>query len=143
MLIDNIRADRMTAMKERDKFKMSVLTTLVSEAAKIGFDDGKRTTTDTEVIAVCKKFIKGIDETLLVANKQDCIDDLNKERTIVESYMPTQMSEADIQEKIATFLLRIEDDAATVGMVMKHMKENFGGQFDGKIASKVAKDLVG
>jgi uncharacterized protein YqeY len=136
MLIDKIKSDQLEARKNRDTFKSQLLTTLLGEAEKIGKDDGNRKTTDEEVWAVAKKFMKNYDEVLKVPNLSE-VDQLkiNNEKQIVSAYLPVQMTEQQIQEIIG--VLGLTD----VGSIMKHFNANFKGQFDGKLVSQIAKSL--
>ena len=83
-LLSKIRADLFTLRKEGEsKNAISLLTTLYSEAANVGLNDFKRETTDAEVIAVIKKFIKNIDECINVgSNKGVDISQYEKEKVI-------------------------------------------------------------
>lgn len=145
MLIEQMRKDRLLAMKARNKFTTGVLTTLYSEASRKGLDDGKRLSTDDEVIAVCKKFIKGIDESLAAMEEATMsdrmrIDELVREKTIINDYIPLQMSELELEKAVATFVL--DNDNANMGVVMKHLKEQYNGRYDGRVASSVVKRVL-
>lgn len=147
LLIDKISKDRLIAMKVRNQFKKGVLTTLLSEASRPGLDDGKRPSTDSEVIKVCQKFIKGLNESIAntkedsLVNRQR-IHDFVKERSIIEDYIPYQMTGLEIEKAIAKYALSMEDQTINMGMIMKHLKENYNDRFDGKLASQVAKRVL-
>ena len=64
MLLETINQDRNEARKMKYTATATLLTTLYSEAQMVGKNDGNRETTDAEVVAVIKKFVKNIDETL-------------------------------------------------------------------------------
>jgi hypothetical protein len=59
-LIQTIKADQVQARKARSA-SASILTTLIGEAEMIGKNAGDRESTDEEVIAIIKKFIKNLD----------------------------------------------------------------------------------
>jgi uncharacterized protein YqeY len=127
---NQITARKAGALKEREA---SLLTTLLGEAAMIG-KNANRETTDQEVVAVVKKFIKNIDETVsaLTSRDQDASAFL-MERTILEQYLPMQLSEAALREVAAC--------QTDMPAFMKHLKENYTGQYDGKLASVVARSV--
>jgi len=139
-LIDKIKADSLTARKERDTLKINLLTTLYSEASRIGLDDGHRQTTDDEVVAVVKKFIKGIDQSIGF-NKTGGIDidNMEKEKSILENYLPKQMSESELESVISNTIADIQN--ANMGLVMKTLKEKYNGQYDSKLASEKLKKI--
>ena len=135
LLIEKIKSNQISARKARDAFTTTVLTTLLGEAEKIGKDAGNRKTTDEEVVAVVKKFMKNYDEFLKVAD-EETKRKIEAEKKILSEYLPAQMSEQQIAEIISA--LNLKD----LGSIMKHFNSNFKGQFDGKLVSTVAKNMV-
>lgn len=111
----------------------SLYTTLLGEAAMVGKNAG-RDTTDDEVVAVVKKFIKNVDETIkaLTDRNQDAQQFIS-ERAILEQFLPAQLSDSALREIAGGF--------DSMPAFMKHLKENFAGQYDGKLASTVAKTV--
>lgn len=134
-LMEQIKNEQIAARKAGaiEAREASLLTTLLGEAAMVGKNAG-RETTDQEVVAVVKKFIKNIDETItaLTAREQD-ISAFLVERRILERYMPTQLDEQGLKAIASTMTSMPE--------FMKHLKENFAGQYDGKLASTIAKQV--
>jgi uncharacterized protein YqeY len=144
-IIEWIKADRMQAMKNKDELKKNLLSTLVGEASK---ED--KIPSDEKVIATIKKFIKGAEETLKALKGMD----LNvlaaagskpmQEMIILESYLPKQLTE----EEIRCFIIDVIGDCSdkpvkvNLGMIMKIFKEDYEGQYDGALVSKIAKELT-
>ena len=146
-LIDQIRADSLIARKAGNKEVATLLTTLYSEAVTVGKNAGNRLTTDAETIAVAKKFIKGIDETIshLTNNhaSPDRVTVAQVERKLIEHYMPKQMSVTDLANAITDIVNTLPDrNPKQMGIVMKQLKDQFDGQYDGKIASQMIKDAL-
>lgn len=131
-LLEQIKNDQITARKASEKTEASLLTTLIGEASAIGKNAGNRETTDAEVIAVIKKFIKNIDETVtaLTDRNQDASQFIT-ERNVLERYLPKQLNEAE--------LFKLAASQSSMPEFMKFLKENYAGQYDGKLASTVAK----
>jgi len=129
-LMEQIKAEQITARKAGTA-DARLLTTLLGEAAMVGKNAG-RETTDQEVVAVVKKFVKNIDETItaLTSRNQDAIA-FFVERRVLEQFLPVQMTETDIRNVATQFTSMPE--------FMKYMKVNYAGQYDGKLASTVAK----
>ena len=138
-LLSKIRTDLFTLRKEGEsKNAISLLTTLYSEAANVGLNDFKRETTDAEVIAVIKKFIKNIDECINVgSNKGVDISQYEKEKVILELYLPKQLTPSEIETFVQDYVRDGGKPAA-----MKALKENYAGQYDGKVASTVIDNLI-
>ena len=122
-LLEKIRADQLAARKARDAEKVSTLTTLLSDAARVGKDDGDRESTDAEVIAVVRKFLKSNAENMRIAGDRrdsEWCDTLDAEREVVEAYLPKQMTKAEIMD-------RLKDLEKNKGALMKYLKDNFAG----------------
>ena len=132
-LINQIKSQQLEARKNSSE-SASLLTTLLSEAVNIGKNNGNRETTDAEVVAVVKKFIKNIDETVsaLTTRNQDATKFLN-EKAVLETFLPKQLTEGELTE--------IAKTKSGMPDFMKFLKENHNGQYDGKLASTVAKKV--
>jgi len=138
-LISRIKSDQVTARKARDP-KSTLLTTLLGEAAIIGKNAGGRETTDEEVVAVVKKFLKGID-VILLHNPQD--DQAKIEEAILKDYLPQQLDKGELAELITLHCIQMGySEMRQMGKVMKFMNETYAGQFDGKEASALVKAFL-
>lgn len=134
-LITTLKADRVTAMKNKDTVAKNILTTLLGElegqAKRVGSD-----ITDEMVVQSSKKFIQSNKETISVITDGEAISGLTAENTVLEQYLPKQLDEAQLREVIATM------GAKHIGEVMKNLKASYNGQYDGKLASKIAKEVL-
>ncbi len=135
-LLQRIKADQIAARKAKDKFKASLLTTLLAEAARPGLDDGKRESTDAEVTAVCKKFIKNMKESLDACYTEE----VHTEMCIVNEYLPQQFSEDELKDMAEVFF-KVNPDA-NMGQAMGWFKKRYDGQYDGKTLSQVVRGLL-
>ena len=154
-LLDQIKADQLSARKSNNRLKADLLTTLIGEATQITTEEFKRgatKVTDEKVAATVAKFLKNTKLTLenLARERTRLMEaggDASKvdERTeaaetelaILSSYGPRQMTEAELREAINEF--RAKNPDANVGTIMAHLKNSFGGRYDGKAASALAK----
>lgn len=154
MLLEQLKKDWFDARKARESDKALLLSTLYSECQMIGKDDGNRLTTDAEVVARVKKFIKGIDENIERLGKEEvnssnsfalagAITKFQTEKEWISVYLPKQMTEEEL--KIAISTIMVEQDITSVkamGMVMKTLNAQYNGQFDGKMASGMIRELL-
>lgn len=140
-LLDRIKQDQLSARKAKNALAASLLTTLIGEAAMIGKNDGGRDTTDAEVQAIIKKFVKGMDETLnyLAGSNDEVSKTVIAEKAILTNYLPKQMDEAELTTAIKAI---IADIGPNLGKVMGELKARHGGVYDGKMASTLVKALV-
>jgi len=136
-LMEKIKQMQVEARKESAEIA-PLLTTLLGEAGMIGKNDGNRETTDSEVVAVVKKFIKNIDETIAaLTSRNQSVTAFELERNVLESFLPKQLTEDEL-------LSLIKDNTFTnMALFMKFLKENHTGKYDGKMASTVAKQFFG
>lgn len=141
-LLQQIKADQLQARKDRDQIKTSALTTLMADAAAVGMNDGKRESTDLEVIAVVKKFIKTINEVIAVTDEETAKIYIH-EREIYENYLPQQLTPNELNEIINGIFETIpEISLKSMGPVMKELNQQYAGRFDGKYASQLVRDKL-
>lgn len=146
-ILDSVKAAQLQARKDKRADDASTLTTLIGEAEMIGKNDGNRVTTDAEVVAVIKKFVKNIDETLNVLSKDsakvDRVQALTKEKALLSTFLPKQLTEEDLRYIISDFIEVLpEKNAKAMGNVLASLKKHFPGQYDGALASKITKELL-
>jgi uncharacterized protein YqeY len=138
-LLAKIKTDLFALRKEGTaKTAISLLTTLYSEAANVGLNDGKRESTDAEVSAVIKKFVKNLDECITVGTAKGIdISLYQTEKGILEVYMPKQLTASEIEAFIIPHVQEGGKPAA-----MKALKAQYAGQYDGKLAATVVDNLI-
>lgn len=133
-LLDTLKADRMKAMKAGDTRTKDVLTVLLGDLES----DSKRgnTVDDGYIIRTIKKYIMNASETYRVTNDPK----FGQEVHLLGVYLPKQMSDDDLAEAIDGIIDAGHDN---IGSVMKELKANYDGQFDGKTASELARQMLG
>lgn len=135
-LLEKIKSDRLQARRERDSFTTGVLTTLLGEASPIGHESF----TDKGVQKIVEKFIKNAKSNIEVSESREFIEKMSQEISIYEKYIPQQLTEEELRQNIGTYVTQYGCD--NIGKIMKNLKEDWEGQFDGKTASKIAKELL-
>jgi uncharacterized protein YqeY len=148
MLLEKIKQDSIEARKQKSTIA-TFLVTLYAEAAKVGKDKRNGLSTDEEVIAVLKKFKAGAETIIAAAEKQqvhnatDLITQANIEMGIVDQYLPQMMSNEEVEKKIIEYINTLTDKSPKqMGNVMNYLKQNFGGLYDGGVASKIVKQQL-
>jgi len=141
-LIEQIKADQLAARKAYDALKANLLTTLLGEAIAIGKNAGNRETTDLEVLAIVKKFIDNLDFVIDKTGK-DSVSGSRAldEKNILLAYVPTQMTESELRDDISAYISTAVQPV-TMGNIMGFLKQNRAGLYDGKMASKLANELL-
>ncbi len=143
-LLSRIKKDQLQARKDRFTQVASVLTTLIGEASMAGKNDGNRESTDLEVVAVIKKFIKNLDELMaIVGDGNDGFLEAMAEKMVLNVYLPSQLTSDEVADIVLKQIDLLDDVSPKhMGKIMGHLKSNYAGQYDGKMASKVVKDLL-
>ena len=140
MLIEKIKTDQLIARKGHDAIASSLLTTLIGEAEMVGKNAG-RAVTDEEVVAVVKKFVKNMDETLGYLGDVDSNARTNVliEKNVITKYLPQQLNALQLEKIIGNL---VHANGKNTGAIMKELKAKFAGQYDGKMASEIVKKVL-
>ena len=129
-LIEKISGDFMTAYKAKDMKRKNFLGVIKSEVSK-----ESKTPEDSYIIGKLKSMIKNAEATNSLSEY---------ELNIINEYLPTQLNE----EKLSTIIKDIIENnnissPKEMGKVMGFLKSEFDGQYDGKLAAKITKQLLG
>lgn len=144
-LLNTIQKAALDARRARQEPQATLLVTLFSEAANVGKTNGNRETTDAEVVAVVKKFIKGVDETLAVIKPgtDGRYEQAVAEKAVLEVFLPEQLTETQLEAAITDLIGALVDKGPkSMGIVMKQLKERFESRYDGQLASKLIKQAL-
>ena len=145
MLESKIQSDTLIAMKNSDKFKVSVLRMLKSaiQAEKI---NAKNELTDENLIAIIKKQVKQRTDSILEYekyNRPDMVATLKQEIKILEEYLPKQLSEEETKEAVKKIMSNYPD--ATIkdmGKIMKEASSSLGSVADMSEVSKLIRNSL-
>ncbi len=121
------------AKMAKDTLKANLLSTLYAEM----FTQSKsgKPMTEEDEIKIIRKFIKNADDTIALDVPDDTKNKLKKEKEILESYLPKQLSKEEI-DKIVTEMV---SQGKTVKDIMPFFKEKFPGMYDGKTVNEIIK----
>ena len=134
-LIERISADLITAYKEKNTEAKALLGLLKAEATKVN-----KVPSDAEVVAAIKSLIKTNDKSI----EEFGTPILSVvEIQILDGLLPKQLNEAELINIINSLII-IEPltGPKDMGKVMKYLKENHGGEYDGKMASIITQKIL-
>lgn len=142
-LIERIKADFIAAFKESKgneakKAEKDFLGLLKSDFTKDSKDPD-----DAFVVSKIKAMIKNaqINNSQGEATGETALTEA--ELAILNGYLPTQLSEEQLTEIVTN---EANDkgykNKADMGKLMSFLKNNYGGQYDGKMASTIVKDFL-
>ncbi len=135
-LLQTIRDDALVARKSRKSLEASLLTTLGSEAAMVGKNAGNRESTDAEVTAVIKKFLKNNAETISLVQDPEVKANYENERLILQRYVPAELTR---EETVAEIALLGEVGPKDMGRVMGALNGKYPGRINGKLVGELLK----
>lgn len=144
-LVEQITKDLTTAMKEQNKFTLSVLRMLKS-ALQLEKISKNHDLSDDEALMVIKKQVKmrkdGIDEFTKL-NKLEEIDNLNKEVEVLSSYLPEELSEEEVDKILDEVFDQLKPASIKdMGSVMKVATERMGASADMKLVSTKVRERL-
>jgi uncharacterized protein YqeY len=135
-----IESDFLKAFKERNTVEKSLLSTVKGEMQTAKKNLVVDNLSDEESIKILSKFAKNLKETLRtlapIDGMAESIRKTSNELVIIESYLPKQMSEADINEKLDEL---ISGGVTDIGSIMKAFATI---SVDKKLVSELAKSKI-
>ncbi|MCB0339921.1 MAG: GatB/YqeY domain-containing protein [Bdellovibrionales bacterium] len=131
------------ALKSKDKVRLETLRAIKSAIQYEEMSKAVDNLKDSEIIAVIRTHQKKLQEELAFAqqaNRSELVENLDKELAVVDEFLPVQLNE----EQLKTIILNLvhHNPNATLGELMKSLREGYVGQYDGKQASEVAKEIL-
>lgn len=143
---EKINEDLKSAMKEKDAFKLSVLRMLKS-ALQMEKIAKKHELSDSEVASVIKKQVKVRRDSIAEYQKygkEDAVKDLEKEVTILDAYLPEELTQEQITEIIDEVFKTVNPSSMKdMGTVMKHVNEKLADKnADMSLVSKIVKEKL-
>lgn len=124
---ERIIKDRIDAMKNGNTEQRLILSTVLGELDRISKDPS-----DDQVVKVIKKMVDSNIECGTI-----------KENEYLEVYLPKMISEEDLKQIIIEEMTRNEySTMKDMGKVMGYLKQNYAGQYDGKLASDIIKKYL-
>ncbi len=144
--IDEIRAEMVKAMKNKDKDRKETLSMLLA-ALKNKAIDKRADLTPEEEFEVVKKEIKQTKETmdLAPADRTDIIDQCKARLAVLSEFAPEEMSEDAIRAVIREVLagLGIENPTGKdKGKIMKELMPKVKGKADGSLVNRIVGELL-
>ena len=146
-LRERINEDMKSAMKAREAERLAALRLFLA-AVKQREVDERVTLDDAGVIGVVEKMIKQRKDSISQyekAARQDLADKEKYEISVLEGYLPRQMSQQELEAAVAEALTQSgAKSPADMGKVMGVLKPRLAGRADmGKVSALVKARLAG
>ena len=142
-----ITDDMKTAMRAKDAARLSAIR-LILAAIKQREVDERKELSDADIVAILDKMLKQRRDSIEQFQKggrQDLVDVEQFEVSVLQTYMPKALSEAEVQAAIVAAIAATDaKGAADMGKVMAILKTQLAGRTDlGKVSGLVKGKLTG
>lgn len=142
---ERILNDLKEAMKAQNKEKLTVIR-MVKGAISLEEINTKKELNDDEVISIISKQIKTRKESIKEfekGNRQDLIDQTNKEIDILNEYMPEQLSEEEVLKAIDAIFDEVKPAGMSdMGKLMGKANQMLKGKADMSFVSQIIKERL-
>lgn len=144
--IDEVRAEMVTAMKNKDKERKDSLSMLLSALKNKAIDKREDLTPDEEN-EVIKKEIRQTKETLETApaDRTDIIEQCEKRLAVYKEFVPEDLSEDAIREIVKGVLFDLGIATPTAkdkGKIMKELMPKVKGKAEGSVVNKIVGEFL-
>jgi uncharacterized protein YqeY len=147
MLFDQISADIKTAMLARDKVALEALRGVKKEflEAKTA-KGGDGTLPDEQAVKILQKLVKQRKESAQIystQNRPDLAEIELAESSVIERYLPAQMSDEDLHEVVQAIINQLgAKGPQDMGKVMGMLTPKLAGKADGKLIAALVKEAL-
>lgn len=138
-LKSTLQADMSTARKKRDKFRILVLSTLLSDIRnkEIALQDELDDEGVVQVVSRAIKQRKDASEQMREAGRGELADKEDAQSAVLAEYLPEGMSEEEVRAVVRDIIATgVTDMGPLMGQVMPRIR----GRFDGKEANRIVRE---
>ena len=145
MLKEKLLEDLKESMKDKNITRKNVVQMVRAAILQVE-KDKQIEVTDEQIVEIIAKEAKKRRDSIPdyeKSGREDLLAQINEEITILEEYLPEQLSLEEIEAKVKEIIAELgASSMKEMGMVMKTAKERLGASADGKTINEVAKKLL-
>ena len=146
-LEQQIQEDIKAAMKAKDAVATAATRAIKGEILLFKTaEGGSKDVTDGDVLKMIQKLVKQRKEAaeqFLAAGRQDLADNELAEAAVMEKYLPKQLTEAEVEEKVKEIIAQVgATSIKDMGKVMGAANKALAGLSDGRTISTIVKKLL-
>jgi uncharacterized protein YqeY len=138
---NKLNEDLKSAMKNKDSLRLNTIRLVKKNIQELETSVGHNgLATDAEILKIISKLVKqGKDaaEQYKSAGRTDLYNDEMYQVSVLEEYLPKQMSDDEISIEIDKVMLEI--GSTNMGVLMKELNTRLAGRADGKTISRILK----
>ncbi len=146
-LEQQIQEDIKVAMKAKDPVATAATRAIKGEILIYKTSEcGSKDVTDGDILKMIQKLVKQRKEAaeqFVAAGRQDLADNELAEAAVMEKYLPKQLSEAEVEEKVKAIIAEVgATSIKDMGKVMGAANKALAGLSDGRTISTIVKRLL-
>lgn len=145
-LEERINADIKAAMLAKDRKKLEALRAVKSAILLLKTDGSGSEISPEAEMACLQKLVKQRKESAELYKQQNRLDLYEEEafqQSVIEQYLPEQMSEEEIESKLKEIISQTgASSIKDMGKVMGAAQKAFAGRADNKLVSTIVKRLL-
>ena len=145
-MFEKIQKDYIWAMKNKETLKKSALNYLIAQIKNKKIEL-QRDPNDEEIIALIKKEVKSLNETISFlekANKPEELQEEKEKKLILESYLPATLDEEQTKALIVATIskLNITDLKTQRGLLMKELMATHKAELDTALLNSLINTML-
>jgi len=141
-----IQKDIMEAMKAKEAVRLTAVRAIKSAILLAKTSEGGKELSDPDIIKIIQKLSKQRKETaeqFVAAGRQELADNELAEAAVLDTYLPKQLTEAEVEAKLKEIIAAVGASAPSdMGKVMGVATKQLAGLADGKLISTIVKKLL-
>lgn len=146
MLKEKLMEDLKESMRNKDVIRKNTIQMVRAAILQIEKDKGIEVE-DDKILEIISKEVKSKKDVLKdfeKAERQDLIDQTNQEISVLQEYLPKQLSREEIKSELEKIIAEIgATSMKDMGAIMKEAKAKMGASAEGKTINEVAKEIMG
>jgi len=144
-LKEKLIEDLKSSMKNKDTIRKNTIT-MIRAAIKQKEVDERIQLDDDGIIEIISKQLKekkNVIEDFKRGQRQDLVEQTEKEMEILLEYLPKQLSEEDIRRIVMKTVKEVNASSMKdIGLVMKSVMPKLKGKADGSTVNKIVKEIL-
>lgn len=144
-LKEKLIEDLKSSMKDKDTIRKNTIT-MIRAAIKQKEVDERIQLDDDGIIEIISKQLKekkNVIEDFKRGQRQDLVEQTEKEMEILLEYLPKQLSEEDIRRIVMETVKEVNASSMKdIGLVMKSVMPKLKGKADGSTVNKIVKEIL-
>lgn len=146
MLEEKIQQDIKAAMLAKDSVALASVRGIKAAILLAKTSEGAKELDDAAIVKIIQKLVKQRKESAEIyiqQNRPELAQNELAEAAVMERYLPKQLSEAEIEEKVKEIIAQVgAQSMADMGKVMGVATKALAGQADGKVISALVRKLL-